>query len=45
MFYVAVAELEQCEFWTADRHLVNLVKDRWPLARWLGDFSAESPHA
>ena len=45
MFYVALADLQQCELWTADRHLVNLVKDRWPLARWLGDFGVESPHA
>jgi predicted nucleic acid-binding protein len=42
MFYVALADLEQCELWTADRHLVNQVKDRWPLARWLGDFPVEA---
>jgi predicted nucleic acid-binding protein len=45
MFYVALADMEQCELWTADRHLVNLVKARWPFARWLGDLSAESRHA
>jgi predicted nucleic acid-binding protein len=42
MFYVALAELQQCELWTADRRLVNLVKGRWPLARWLGDFSMQA---
>ena len=45
MFYVALADLERCELWTADRHLVNLVKERWPLARWLGDYPVEASRA
>jgi predicted nucleic acid-binding protein len=45
MFYVALADMEHCELWTADRHLVNLVKGRWPLARWLGDFSTQAETA
>jgi predicted nucleic acid-binding protein len=45
VFYVALAELERCELWTADRRLVNLVKDRWPLVKWLGDFLPASADA
>lgn len=35
--YVALAELEGCELWAADRRLVNLVKGHCPWARWVGE--------
>lgn len=36
--YLAVAEALRCEFWTADEHLYDAVKDQLPWVRWLGDF-------
>lgn len=35
--YLALAEMEGCEFWTADERLYNSVKDDFPLIRWLGE--------
>ena len=35
--YLALAETEACEFWTADERLYNSVKDDFPLIRWLGE--------
>ncbi len=35
--YLALADLEQCELWTADQRLVNLVGARLPWAKWVGD--------
>ena len=35
--YLALAESEGCELWTADRRLVRSVRARFPLARWLAD--------
>jgi len=35
--YVALAELERCELWTADQKLVNLVSPRCPWVRWVGE--------
>ncbi|MEX0800679.1 MAG: type II toxin-antitoxin system VapC family toxin [Dehalococcoidia bacterium] len=37
MFYVALADLEGCELWTADRRLANLAQPRFPHVRWLGE--------
>jgi predicted nucleic acid-binding protein len=34
--YLALAEMEGCEFWTADGRLYNSVKDEFPHIRWLG---------
>ena len=28
-YYLALAEILKCEFWTADRHLFNAVDERW----------------
>ena len=36
--YLALAEIEGCEFWTADERLFNAVKHQLPWVRWLGDF-------
>lgn len=35
-FYVALADIEGCELWTADRRLTNLVQPRFPQVHWLG---------
>ena len=35
--YLALAEFEGCELWTADRRLVRSVGARFPLAHWLGE--------
>ena len=35
--YVAPAEMEGCEMWTADRRLVNAVHRDFPHARWVGE--------
>jgi len=35
--YLALAETESCEFWTADERLYNSVKEKFPFIRWLGD--------
>lgn len=38
-FYLALAEQEGCEFWTADKNLVNILesnKVKW--ARWIGSY-------
>lgn len=37
MQYLAVAELEDCEFWTADRKLVNLARGKNKRIRWVGE--------
>ncbi len=37
--YLALAELEGCEMWTADRRLARAVQPRSPRVRWLGDRS------
>lgn len=37
--YLALAEIEGCEFWTADERLYNSVKDDFPLIRWLGELT------
>ena len=37
MQYLAVAELEDCELWTADRKLVNSLKGKNERVRWVGE--------
>lgn len=37
MQYLAVAELEDCELWTADRRLVNSLKGKNKRIRWIGE--------
>ena len=39
MYYVALAHVEKCELWTADRKLVKLVGDRSSLVRWVGEMA------
>ena len=35
--YVALAELESCELWTADQRLVRAAQTRFPRVRWIGE--------
>jgi predicted nucleic acid-binding protein len=39
--YLAVAELEDCEFWTTDRKLVNLIQSKNNRVRWLGEYGKQ----
>ncbi len=36
--YLALAEREDCEYWTADERLWNSVKGKLPWVRWLGNY-------
>jgi predicted nucleic acid-binding protein len=42
MHYVALAEMEGCDLWTADRRLANLAAPRAPFVRWVGDVVKEA---
>ena len=37
--YLALAELHQCEFWTADEKLFKQVRDKLTFVQWLGNYS------
>lgn len=41
MQYLAVAELEDCELWTADKKLANSLKRRTKRVRWVGEYITE----
>jgi predicted nucleic acid-binding protein len=43
MYYIALADREGCDLWTADRRLVRLAGKRFSRARWVGDLETESP--
>ncbi|MGH2618268.1 MAG: type II toxin-antitoxin system VapC family toxin [Thermomicrobiales bacterium] len=36
--YLALSDLLGCEFWTADRRLLQRVQGALPFVRWLGDY-------
>jgi len=36
--YLAVSELEECDLWTTDRKLMNLVQSKNSRVRWLGEY-------
>lgn len=40
--YLALAEREGCELWTADERLWNAVKDRLQWVRWVGNVQSQS---
>lgn len=37
--YLALAQLNDCEFWTADEKLYNAVRDELDWVRWLGNYA------
>lgn len=41
--YLALAEHEGCDYWTADQRLWNTVKATLPWVRWLGNYTPASP--
>ena len=38
--YLALAEFNRCELWTADERLVNAAQRKFPWVRWLGDYQS-----
>jgi len=40
--YLALAELRECEFWTADEKLFKRVRDKLTFVQWLGNYSPVS---
>ena len=38
--YLALAEHEKCEYWTADSRLCNAVRDKLPLVRQLSEYQS-----
>ena len=41
MQYLAVAELEDCELWTADRRLANSLRGKADRIKWLGEYTGK----
>jgi predicted nucleic acid-binding protein len=41
--YLALAQLNQCEFWTADERLYNAVKEKLNWVRWVGELPSDAP--
>jgi predicted nucleic acid-binding protein len=39
--YLALADIMECDLWTADERFFNSVKERQPRVKWLGEFEAE----
>ena len=39
MQYLAVAELDDCELWTADKKLADSLRGKASRVRWVGDYS------
>ena len=39
MQYLAVAEIENCDFWTLDRKLVNTVRGKNRRVKWVGEYN------
>lgn len=38
--YLALAQMQDCELWTADQRLYNAVRQELPWVKWLGDYRA-----
>jgi predicted nucleic acid-binding protein len=41
-FYLALAQDQACEFWTADERLYNSVHQRMPWVHWIGEFQPQA---
>lgn len=35
--YLALAQLQGCEFWTGDQRLINALRGQFPWAHWIGE--------
>ena len=42
MQYLAVAELEDCQFWTCDERLASSLQGKVSRVRWVGEYTRES---
>lgn len=40
--YLALAQLNQCEFWTADEKLYNAVRHELAWVQWIGNYASDS---
>ena len=40
--YLALAEILDCEFWTADRRFYNAANNAYPRVRWIGEIRPEA---
>jgi predicted nucleic acid-binding protein len=40
--YLALAELHDCEMWTADRRFVRSAQTKFPRVRWIGEYRGEA---
>ncbi|MEW5899261.1 MAG: type II toxin-antitoxin system VapC family toxin [Bacillota bacterium] len=43
MQYLAVAEIEDCDFWTADKRLCNALAKKVPRLKYVGEFQGGGP--
>ena len=43
--YIAVAETEDCDFWTADKDLARKAKPHFPFVKLLGEDTLEGDHS
>lgn len=41
--YIALAQREGCELWTADERLYNGVHAVYPFVRWIGNWGSATP--
>lgn len=41
--YLALAEIADCPFWTADERLFNAVREELDWVHWLGNYPADAP--
>jgi len=41
--YLALAERERCDVWTADERLWNAVREELPWVHWVGAYRPPSP--
>jgi predicted nucleic acid-binding protein len=42
--YLALAQLENCGFWTADHRFYNVVTSKFDFVKWLGDVQLPTEH-
>jgi len=45
MQYLAVAEIKDCDFWTADKRLFNALEGKSPRLKFVGDFQDGHPES
>ena len=43
--YLALAEMADCAFWTADKRLFDAVHEELGWVNWLGNYQADTPES